>query len=306
MQALSRFIKECSDGLKEFEKDLIIIAGYMAGSRAGAALGGLIGGIIGGPAGAVTGAALGSTIGGLIGLGAGIYGASQVGNEAAVSGAPGQGANWITDKNQVNTPTAWNKAPPLGQVVKKIFNSLGEWIEGTASAAEFHYKLPPGSMKALIEAESSNNPNAVPRDPKTGKLLSSAKGLTQLTDATAKHVGVTNPFDPFQSIEGGSRYLHEMMQRFHGDLRRSLMAYYAGPGGGTPLAAQNYADKVLRIMARNQGSTVNHGDVHIGNITVQSTSGRPEDHGKAILKVIDQALAKRGQRNEIEAGNIYR
>lgn len=75
---------------------------------------------------------------------------------------------------------------------------------------------------AIARVESGLDPAA--RSPK------GALGLMQLMPDTAKLVGVTDPLDPVQSIEGGCRYFRQMLDRFGGDVSLALAAYNAGPG----------------------------------------------------------------------------
>jgi soluble lytic murein transglycosylase-like protein len=103
--------------------------------------------------------------------------------------------------------------------------------------------IDPALLAGLIKQESGFNANA--------RSGAGAEGLTQLMPGTASGLGVTNPLDPAQSIEGGARYLKAQLDRFGGDTARALAAYNAGPGaverfGGVPPYAetQNYVRAV--------------------------------------------------------------
>jgi len=105
------------------------------------------------------------------------------------------------------------------------------------------YNLDTELVLRIIEAESGGDPRAV--SPK------GAQGLMQLMPETARALGVSDPFDPGQNIEGGVRYLSHLLQRF-GDLRLALAAYNAGPGrvlqyGGVPPfpETQRYIERIL-------------------------------------------------------------
>lgn len=76
----------------------------------------------------------------------------------------------------------------------------------------------------------------------------------QLMPATAKELGVYNPFDIDQNIDGGSRYLRKMIDRFGGDIKLALAAYNAGPGtverykGDVPYReTRRFVNRVLRF-----------------------------------------------------------
>ena len=105
------------------------------------------------------------------------------------------------------------------------------------------YNIDTELVLRIIEAESGGDPRAV--SPK------GAQGLMQLMPETARALGVQDPFDPMQNIEGGVRYLSHLLQRF-GDLRLALAAYNAGPrrvlqyGGAPPFPeTQRYIERIL-------------------------------------------------------------
>ncbi|GBC93901.1 Soluble lytic murein transglycosylase [bacterium HR15] len=106
---------------------------------------------------------------------------------------------------------------------------VARW-EPVAAPIATKYGIETEWVLRIIEAESGGNPNAV--------SSKGALGLMQLMPATARALGVQNPLDPVQNIEGGVRYLRHLLDRF-GDLRLALAAYNAGPGnveryGGVP------------------------------------------------------------------------
>lgn len=88
--------------------------------------------------------------------------------------------------------------------------------------ASVKHDVDPYLVKAVIKAESNFDPNAV--SPKN------AQGMMQLIPATASDYGVDDPFDPVANIEGGVRYLKDLMEYFDGDMKLSLAAYNAGKG----------------------------------------------------------------------------
>jgi soluble lytic murein transglycosylase-like protein len=103
--------------------------------------------------------------------------------------------------------------------------------------------ISPDLVRAVIQAESGFNPWAV--SPK------GAMGLMQLMPATARELGVNNPFHPDDNIRGGVWYLATLLERFDQDVVRALAAYNAGPGrveryNGVPpyRETQDYVKKI--------------------------------------------------------------
>ena len=122
-------------------------------------------------------------------------------------------------------------------------------IEAGIDRAADRYDLPPALIRAVIEAESNYRPRVV--------SPAGAQGLMQLMPATARELGVIDPLDIQQNIDGGARYLRQMLDRYDGDLKLALSAYNAGPGtvgrykGDVPYAeTRAYVARVMNGMAR--------------------------------------------------------
>jgi soluble lytic murein transglycosylase-like protein len=106
-------------------------------------------------------------------------------------------------------------------------------------------------IEAVIWQESRWHANAI--------SPAGARGLAQLMPATARALG-TDPDDPAANIEGGVRYLRQLVDGFGGDIERALAAYNAGPGrvmraGGVPAIPETraYVTSIFQRLAASAG-----------------------------------------------------
>jgi hypothetical protein len=124
------------------------------------------------------------------------------------------------------------------------FRSAPQTLHRYIQVAAANHQVDPLLIKAVIQAESNFDPNAV--SPK------GAQGLMQLMPGTARDLAVSDPFDPLQNINGGTKYLRYLLDSFKGNVELSLAAYNAGPGNVAPYGVipdfpetQNYVAKVM-------------------------------------------------------------
>ena len=137
-------------------------------------------------------------------------------------------------------------------------------LEKNFEEAAQKYNVPKNLIKAIAKAESDFRPDATSK--------AGAQGIMQLMPATARELGVSDSYDPYQNIMGGTKYISQMLQKYDGDISLALAAYNAGSNnvakyGGIPpfKETQNYVVKVTQYM--NEGVAVPNASYTVGRVS---------------------------------------
>ncbi|HET9741930.1 MAG TPA: lytic transglycosylase domain-containing protein [Terriglobales bacterium] len=139
-------------------------------------------------------------------------------------------------------------APKQSNVANSSFD-----LEQLVAEVSLENGLDPDFVRSVIEAESNGNARAVSRK--------GAQGLMQLMPQTAAHLGVRDSFDAQQNVNAGTRYLRELLAKYHNDPVRALAAYNAGAARvqqyhGVPPYRETraYISKIIRDFNRRKSA----------------------------------------------------
>lgn len=147
-----------------------------------------------------------------------------------------------------------------------IGNIRGNRMDPVFEAMGKKYGLKPSLLKAIAEAESQFNYKA--RSPK------GAQGIMQLMPQTAKDMGVADPFNPVQSIEGGAKYLRSLLDRYNGDTDKALAAYNWGPGNVDRSGVTSLPAETRTFLGKVKGAQLRYGSTE-ANLDPTTPSGGP-------------------------------
>jgi len=155
----------------------------------------------------------------------------------------GEPAPGIPTPSSVAVRTA--PVPPPAESIKTLITSTA-----------LRFMVDPDFVASVVKAESGANPAAV--SPK------GARGLMQLMPQTAAKLGVTDAMDAAQNLEGGTRYLRQLLDQYNGNVAAALSAYNAGPGsvkryGGVPPYAETraYIARIITDYDRKRTARLN-------------------------------------------------
>jgi soluble lytic murein transglycosylase-like protein len=164
-----------------------------------------------------------------------------------------EGVIWFT--NVPPTPDQLNAAPGASATKRssRVAHVGAHPYRTEVEELAHQHGLSPNLVSALMAVESDFDPTAI--SPK------GAQGLMQLMPLIVKYYQVYNPFNPKQNIEGGIRYLSDLLQLFDNQLPLAIAAYNGGEGlvrkhGGVPPVLESYVNKVLALYEQTRGTQI--------------------------------------------------
>jgi hypothetical protein len=160
----------------------------------------------------------------------------------------------IQKPNTTSRTGSSSSTPSFQSIYTNKIQSGSESMDAIFEEASARFDVPVNLLKAVAKAESGFNPNAVSK--------AGAIGVMQLMPATARSLGVADPYDARQNIMGGAKYIKQNLDRFNGNVSLALAAYNAGPDavnryGGIPPyeETQNY----VRVVNSYMGTPISTG-----------------------------------------------
>jgi hypothetical protein len=210
------------------------------------------------------------------------------------------------EKDTAPTPTkarlsidAVSKAAPASKPAptpvlapQRVTTLSQQGLNDVVNGAGERHQIDPDFINSVIRAESGFHQNAVSKK--------GAQGLMQLMPGTASQLGVRNAFDPHANVDGGTKYLRELLEKYNYDVPKALAAYNAGPQRvdryhGVPpyYETQSYIARIIRDYNRKKLA---------GNPALaQKASGRKTK--TATSRGAQSSAATRAQTGKTEAAN---
>lgn len=147
------------------------------------------------------------------------------------------------------TPAA--AVPTASVVPQRVTTLTQQGLNDVVNGAGERHQIDPDFINSVIRAESGFHQNAVSKK--------GAQGLMQLMPGTASQLGVRNTFDPHANVDGGTKYLRELLEKYNYDVPKALAAYNAGPQRvdryhGVPpyYETQSYIARIIRDYNRKK------------------------------------------------------